>query len=508
MKVHVQVLIIAALCSILPTGAFGAQQGKAQPIVIALAGHAVSPALRDLAPATYVEESSTGQVATTNGLNFDGIFANPENGGSYPDVNGAVGATQYVQWQNENSNQFAVYSKTTGALVFGPLSSLRLWKTMGGACASDLSGENIVDYDKAAGRWVMFRHAYPTTSSPFYVCFAISQTSDATGKWYLYSYDMGINPPDYPKLGIWPDAYYVAFNMLSPNPPRSFVGPEPCAFDRNGMLAGGTPANPICFQPTSTLSSLQPSDLDGLTPPPAGSPNYFMNLDTNSLDIWQFHVDFTTPANSTFTGPVNIKVPVFNDACYRRSDICIPQLGSDEPLRAWGDRLMSRLPYRNFGTYESILATHTIGAPSSNAVAAIRWYEIRTPLTPTIYQEGTYQPDATDRWIQSIAQDQAGDIAVGYSESSAAIYPAIAYTGRVPTDPLGTLETPESIISPACASGQVCDQIFNQQWGGYTSLSVDPVDDCTFWYTNQYYPQQGAKIWHTRIASFKFNACP
>jgi len=506
MKIRLQILMIVGLCSILPTGMFGAQQGKTQPIIISLAGHAVTPALRDLAPNTYVAESVTGPVATTNGLNFDGIFPNPENGGSYPDVNGAVGATQYLQWQNENNNQFSVYSKTTGALVFGPIQATRLWKNLGAPCGTLLSGQNTVDYDKAAGRWVMLRHVYPA-SAPFYVCFAVSQTSDATGKWFVYAYNMGNEPPDYPKLGIWPDAYYVAFNLLAQNPPRVFVGPEACAFDRNGMVAGGVPANPICFAPASTLSSLQPSDLDGNTPPPTGSPNYFMNLDVNSLDIWQFHVDFTTPANSTFTGPVNIPVPPFNNACFRRGDICIPELGANQPLRAWGDRLMSRLSYRNFGTYESILATHTIAAPTSGAVAAIRWYEIRTPLTPTIFQKGTYQPDNTNRWIQSMAQDKLGDIAVGYSESSAAIYPSIAYTGRVPTDALGALETPESIISPPCASGQICDQVFNNQWGGYTSLSVDPVDDCTFWYTNQYYIQQGAKIWNTRIASFKFSSC-
>jgi hypothetical protein len=149
-----------------------------------------------------------------------------------------------------------------------------------------------------------------------------------------------------------------------------------------------------------------------------------------------------------------------------------------------------------------------VTSPQTSAASAVRWYEIRSPGSkPTIYQGSTYQPDNTSRWISSIAQDKDGDIAVGYSESSTTQYPAIAYTGRLSTDPLGTLETPENVISPACPSGQVCDQVYNTGWGSYTSMSVDPVDDCTFWYTNQYYDAQRSKRWNTRIASFKFASC-
>ena len=164
---------------------------------------------------------------------------------------------------------------------------------------------------------------------------------------------------------------------------------------------------------------------------------------------------------------------------------------------------MNRLAYRNFGGYESLVTTHAVTATGTDALSAIRWYEIRTPgTTPTVYQADTWEPDNISRWMGSMAMDQAGDIAVGYSESSPTQYPAIAYTGRLSTDPLDTLESENLIIQ---GTG---NQVFNNQWGGYTSLTIDPVDDCTFWYTNQYYAQQGSKIWNTRIASFSFTSCP
>ena len=476
----------------------------------------------------FAQGSGVAQESPQVGLNspvlvpplpFDGIAAGPLNGINNPDVNGAVGDTQFVQWQNARGQngawgQYAVYDKTTGNQL-GLFAGGQPWKGLGGACPSLVnSAQNIVQYDKAAKRWVMLRHVYPKTP-PNYLCIAVSQTSDATMKWNKYAYALGssafcptCDPSDqldYPKLGVWPDAYYMSFNLRTSSSPSTFINAEVCAFDRQSMLAGGTAAHPVCFNAGSTYSSLLPSDLDGSTSPPTGSPNYYMNLGANFLNLWQFHVDFGTPSKSTFTGPNNIAVASFMQACPVRK-VCIPQLGTTQLLRAWSDRLMYRLAYRNFGDHESIVTAHAVN-PTTNAYSAIRWYEIRSPgSSPTIYQGGTWQPDDTSRWMMSIAMDKVGDIAVGYSESSGSQYPAIAFTGRTPTDPPG-FETPEVIISPACPTGQTCNQVFNPGWGSYTSMSVDPVDDCTFWYTNQYYIQQGSKIWNTRIASFKFPSC-
>jgi hypothetical protein len=265
------------------------------------------------------------------------------------------------------------------------------------------------------------------------------------------------------------------------------------------MLAGAA-ATQVCFQLSSTFGSLLPADLDGATAPPAGSPNYLLALGrtTSSLDFWKFHVDFTTPANSTLTGPTAIGVTTYALAC--GGGICIPQSGTRTQLDSLGDRIMHRLAYRNFGNHEALVATHSVTSGSS---VGVRWYEIRTPgTTPTVFQQGTFAPNTTRRWMGSIGMDKVGDIAVGYSASSGTVHPGIRYTGRVPTDAAGTLEAENTIIT---GGGSQTQQL--TRWGDYSALTVDPVDDCTFWYVNQYLKQNGSFNWSTRIASFKFSGC-
>jgi hypothetical protein len=289
-----------------------------------------------------------------------------------------------------------------------------------------------------------------------------------------------------------------------------FKGAMVCAFDRSAMLAGN-PATMQCFQLSSDFPHLLPSDLDGSTPPPAGSPNYFLNFGTNALNLWKFQVDFNNSGNSKITGPTNIPVAPFSEAC--GGGICIPQLGTNRLLDSLGDRLMYRLAYRNFvgpGGHESLVMNHSVTAGSS---VGLRWYEIRNPSScnPSpqspqycIYQQGTFAgvpPDANFRWMGSVAMDKVGDIAVGYSVSSSSINPSIRFTGRVPADPLNTLEGEMSITNGAGSQLNVTN------WGDYSSMSIDPVDDCTFWYTTEYLKTNGSYNWSTRIASFKFPSC-
>jgi hypothetical protein len=429
------------------------------------------------------------------GLNFDGI---PSNGWLAPDTNGSAGATQYVQYVN---NRFAVYDKSSGNLLHGPLLETALWSGFGGLCSTDAEGDIIAEYDKAAGRWVM-THRVSHSGGPDFQCVAVSTTSDATGSYYRYAFQLPSNDfPDYPKLSVWPDAYYLSVNDENPNT-GSFIHAALCALDRNSMLNGASAAT-VCFSLNSSVySSLLPADLDGNTPPPAGSPNYFLNLDKNSVDLWQFHVDFVNPSNSTFTGPVNIPVASYNPACGGGTfAVCIPQAGTAQVVDSLGDRLMWRLAYRNFGDHETLVATHSVATGSGNV--GVRWYEIRNPGgTPTVYQQGTFAPDSNFRWMGSITMDQMGDIALGYSESSSSMDPAIYYTGRLATDPLGTMEN-ETLMMAGSAVEQG-----TYRWGDYTGMSIDPVDDCTFWYTNEYFAVNGKGNWHTRIASFKFPACP
>jgi fibronectin type 3 domain-containing protein len=263
------------------------------------------------------------------------------------------------------------------------------------------------------------------------------------------------------------------------------------------MLTGAA-ATQQCFQLSSSFGGLLPSDLDGATLPPAGSPNYFLNFGSSSLNLWRFHVDWGNTANTTLTGPTTIPVAAFSQAC--NGGTCIPQGGTTQTLDSLGDRLMYRLAYRNFGDHESIVANHSVTAGSS---VGVRWYELRSlSSVPTVYQQGTYAPDSSYRWMGSIAMDKAGNIALGYSVSSASMYPAIRYTGRGPTDPLDTMGSETSIIE---GGGSQLRGL--SRWGDYSSMSIDPVDDCTFWYTSEYLQFNGSFNWSTRIASFEFPSC-
>lgn len=438
-------------------------------------------------PADSVVQSSSGPLVGTTGLlNFGGVGA---NGFAPPDTNGAVGATQYVQWVNV---EYAVYNKSNGALVQGPFAGNSFWAGFADSqCANNNSGDPVAQYDKAANRWVMVQ---PVFTSPYRMCFAVSTTSDATGTYNRYSFSMP-NFPDYPKIAVWSDAYYGSFNLFQGN---SFVGAYACAFDRNAML-NGTAATAQCFTNNSEFSFM-PSDLDGSTAPPAGSSDYFIDLGSlNTLDEYAFHVDFANPANSTFTGPTLITTAGFNEAC--GGGTCIPQKGTNQVLDSLGDRLMYRLAYRNFGDHESLVVSHSVD--NGSGVSGVRWYEIRSPgSNPTVHQQGTFSPDSTYRWMPSIAMDKAGDIAVGYSASSSSVFPSIRYTGRVPTDALGTLETENTILTGTAAQTNGLNR-----WGDYSAMSVDPGDDCTFYYTNEYLPFNGSFNWATQIASFKFPNC-
>jgi hypothetical protein len=431
-------------------------------------------------------------VGTTAKLNFAGV-GNGDYGfapnAAPPDTNGAVGATQYVHWVNES---FAVFNKSTGALEFGPAAGNTLWSGFGGGCQTNNDGDIIAQYDKAAGRWIMTQFSVSTT--PFLQCVAVSTTSDATGTWFRYSFQF-TNFPDYPKLGVWPDAYYMTFNMFSGN---TFAGAQLCALQRSAMLTGA-PAAEHCFQLSSSFGGVLPADLDGSTAPPSGSPEYFLNFGSNSLNLWKFHVDFTTPSNTTLTGPTNIPVAAFTEAC--GGGTCIPQSGTKQKLDSLADRLMYRLAYRNFGTFETMVANHSIATTS--AKSGVRWYEVRNPAgTPTVFQSGTFSPDSSSRWMGSIAMDKQGNIALGYSVSSGTMHPAVRFTGRLVSDPLGTMESEASIK----AGGGSQTRSLNR-WGDYSAMSVDPSDDCTFFYTNEYLKANGTFNWSTQIASFKFPGC-
>jgi hypothetical protein len=461
--------------------------------------------------------ATIGSLPTNSGLDILGVgkgFPGYTIQANIAVANGAAGATQYVQFVNES---FAVFNKSNGSVIYGPANGNTLWQALGAPCASISDLDESAQYDKLANVWVMLMPLY---TNPPYLCVAVSTTSDATGSWNLYAFEIPVNlaacqcrpMPDYPKLGVWPDAYYVSYHQAQN---LIYKGPAACALNRSAML-NGTTATMQCFAKNGPSNNAWlPGDLDGTTPPPSGSPEYFVAFDPNdqSLDLWQFHVDWTTPSNSTFTGPTNIPVTPFLEPCgdgvtiFTPQDNCVPQAGTSVMLGAYGDELMYRLAYRNFGSHQSLVVNHTVQVESGNNQVGIRWYELQnTGSGFGLYQEGTYSPDSNYRWMGSIAMDKDGDIAMGYNVSSSSMSPSIRYAGRLSTDSLGTMEGEVDALSSAGVT--TTSQTNTSRWGDVSSMAVDPVDDCTFWYTNEYQPAGTTNNrWATRIVSFSFPSC-
>jgi hypothetical protein len=426
-----------------------------------------------------------------------------------PDSNGDVGPNHYVSFVNLI---FEIFDKNTGASVLGPSPGNALWFGFGGDCEATNDGDPVTLYDQFTGRWLMSQFAIDTGVQ----CIAVSQTSDPTGSWHRYAFDISPGANDYPKLGVWSDGYYAMFHEFNPG----FVGTRVLAFEKDKMIQG-LPAQFIKFVLTpgagETWFTVQPPHIEGITPPPAGSPAPFLmqyddedwggiggppNPANDWVRIWEFTANWVTPLTSTFTGPVNVSVPEYDDNMCNFARACIPQAAGGELVDALSSFTMFRLVYRNFGTHESLYSAETVDAGGDQA--AIRWTEVRDPLgTPVVHQTGTHAPDALERWVPSIAADKDGNVAIGYSVSSGAMNPSIRYAGRLSGDPLGTLPQTETSLH----EGTGVQTSGANRWGDYTTLSIDESDDCTFWYTNQYYQTSGSFDWDMRIGSFKFPSC-
>jgi hypothetical protein len=425
-----------------------------------------------------------------------------------PDTNGSVGDTQYVQWVNE---AFAVFDKATGSQIYpatgGAAGNTLFTGFTTGHCNTNNDGDPIVLFDKQAHRWLMTQFSVSTT--PYSQCIAVSQTADATGAWNLYAYSFGNAFNDYPKFGVWPDASAPATNgayLATYNLFNGGSGADACAYNRKKMLAGDASAEQVCFNVSG--QGVLPSDLDGSNLPPAGSPGYFLRFSTNALQYWKLTFNQTTPSASTLTGPTTLTVASFSPAC--GGGTCVPQPGTRQQLDSLGDRLMYRLAYRKLASgTESLVVNHSVNvtAGSGRKVAAtqgVRWYELRVDSSRnlSVFQQGTFAPDTSSRWMGSLAMDKVGNIALGYSVSSASINPSIFYTGRVPTDPAGQMQAEQQLVI-----GGGAQQKNLNRWGDYSSFSVDPVDDCTMWYTTEYLASNGTFNWHTAINHIKFPSC-
>ena len=432
---------------------------------------------------------------------------------SPPDPVGDVGPNHYVAMSNL---YFAIYNKT-GTLLSGPFANNTLWAGFGGDCETDNSGDPIVLYDQFADRWILTQF---TASGPTYFnCVAISTTGDPTGSYYRWAFSTGSNFPDYPKYAVWSDAYYISTREFAG---ASYAGVGAYALNRDDMLSGDATPQVISFlvppggTPYNIGDGLLPADIDGSALPPAGSPNYFVGSMDNggpygapqdALTLWKFTVNWAAPGSSSFVLANTIPVAAFDSMfpCTPTSRACIPQPGTANKLDilSYRQRPLWRLAYRNYGTHESLVTNQAVEATAG--MAGIRWYELRSPnSSPVVYQQGTYAPgDGIHRWMGSIAMDASGNMALGYSASNGtAVYPSVWYTGRLASDTLDSMPQGEGSIFNGTGS-----QTGSNRWGDYTSMNIDPVDDCTFWYVNQYIPTTSSVGWRLRVGAFKFPTC-
>jgi hypothetical protein len=432
------------------------------------------------------------QVSATSGINFDGISS---PGYAPSDSNMAVGPTQIVEVVNV---QFAVYSKT-GATLAGPTNIQSIFSTLAGDCGSGTYGDPVVLYDRPADRWVLSMIGSGSTASE---CIAVSKTNNPAGAYYLYGYSFGANLNDYPKLSTWATAsnaaYLATYNIFGP---ARFLGADICGFDRTKMLSGDSSAAQLCKMTPSSEFGYLPSDIDGPTVPADGTPGLFITWQNNNpgqLYLRKLSLNFAS-ATATLASPTTISVANDTLAC-NNGGTCVPQSGTTQTLDTLGDRLMYRFAIRHFADHDRAVVNHAV---ANGSQVAIRWYELYDPAgSVTLNQQGTFAPDTTYRWMASLAEDKNGDIGLGYSASSSSIHPAVRFTGRVPTDPAGTMETEASMVVGAGSQTSGLSR-----WGDYTAMQVDPSDDCTFWYVDQYELTNGTFNWHTNIGSFAFSGC-
>jgi hypothetical protein len=467
-------------------------------------------------------------LSNTDNSNIFGFRVNP------PDPVGDVGPNHYVEMVNL---VFAVYDKQ-GNLLLGPVDTGTLWDGFVIPDCTDPSGDPIVLYDQFADRWLLSQfttRGLDDPALPFYNCVAISQTPDPTGAYYRYAFrtqpdtvDGGYFFPDYPKYGVWKDSYIMTtrdFGLINQ------YGISVYALEKNKMVNGQAKARAVQFfldsndVPLETIGDgLLPPDVDGKTKPKNDAPapivgtqddNAGYGATFDALNIWELRVQWNARPDASLTGPIQLPTEPFDSIfpCAPTSRDCLPQPGITNrtqylDILSYRQRPTYRLAYRSFGTYESYVTNQAVEA--APGVAGVRWYEIRRENGAySIYQQGTYAPgDGVHRWMGSAAMDWQGNMALGYSVVNGVdVYPGIRYTGRLAGDTPGQMTLGEGTI----INGSGVQTTTNSRWGDYTSLNIDPVDDCTFWYVNEYYTAAGqassAAGWQTRISSFMLPGC-
>ncbi|HEX7973065.1 MAG TPA: hypothetical protein VF498_01545 [Anaerolineales bacterium] len=483
----------------------------------ALQGQGAS-ALLQASPAIPATMANFEGLSNQDNFNIFGFRVNP------PDPVGDVGPNHYVEMVNLT---FAVYSKT-GTRLLGPVDTGSLWADFPITDCTDPSGDPIVLYDQFEDRWLLSQ--FTTRGPEYFNCVAISQTGDPTGSYFRYAFSTGLNFPDYPKYGVWKDSYILTTREFGPT---IEYGIGVYALERNKMINGDPKARAVRFflDGNDPLilplvgDGLLPPDIDGKQKPKNDAPAPLVGTQDDggpygatfdALNIWDLDVKWESTPLASIALKAQLPVAPFDSIfpCGPLSSRdCLPQPGITNraqflDILSYRQRPTWRLAYRNFKDYETLVTNQSVEARPG--VAGVRWYEIRrTAGEYSLFQQGTYAPDdGVHRWMGSIAQNKMGDMALGYSVVNGTdVFPGIRYTGRLAGDPLGQMTLGEGVV----INGSGVQRTTNSRWGDYTSMNIDPTDDCTFWYVNEYYTAAGQASstagWQTRISSFKLPGC-
>ncbi len=470
--------------------------------------HIQHDVLLDLSKQKPIVSSSPMQLFNNESVvileNFEGV--SNVNNLPNPDTEGDVGPYHYMQIVKSS---FAIWDKE-GELLYGPADNKTLWNALPGPWHDLNWTDPIVLYDPIADRWLASAMVYDLYVE-YFEMIAVSATPDPLGSWNCYALHFD-NMPDYPKFGVWPDGYYLTINEYELAPGIThFDGAGILVFNRDELIAGVSDPMILYFKldaPNQSFlsdpASFLPADLDG-PPPLQGTPNYFTSIrddawgyDFDHIWLWECIIDWEDTSNCVFQEVTKLKTEGF-DARWDMGSGWIHQPYTNTKLHGLGQFMMYRLQYRNFGEYQSMMCNHTIN--NGDDQAALRWYELRNDgVDWYIYQQGTHAPDNESRWMGSIAMDKDGNIGIGYSVSSDTTYPSIRISGKNFSDPPGMMTFPEAEV--IAGNG---NQVMNVRWGDYSMLAVDPADDLTFWYTQEYLPSTAWNSWRTRIASFQLH---
>jgi len=523
---------------------------------LAPAGIAVEQTADGNKPAAPLIDSFDGLGAGFEGPQGTTSFRNPS------DNSLAVGPNHILQVVN---TRLAVYSKKgkkydkTGTVLYGAVATKSVFAGFGGPCEARNNGDAVVRYDQLAGRWLIVMPIFsrigpeeypartdltpgetappgqlaktgqasapgPASAVPpnppqpppaprgqrpaerkdgfWAMCYAVSTSSDPLGSYYRYAFERDLFP-DYPRPAVWPDGYYVPTSTGD-----DVIQKHVCVADRTKMLAG-EPATEQCIV-MDGVNFLNNADIDGQSLPPAGAPNIMMAaggtqlkkiFEDDGIFYWKVHVDWKTPANTKAEGPVKIAVAPYHYLCNGQLTSCVPQPETDRRLDVQGDKLVQRLVYRRIGKRESIVAAHSIYTQAGGG--GVRWYEFRLDRqrNPVLYQQGTYAPRGSFRFMPSIDIDKKGNIGMGYSFGGTPNYAGQRFAARQARDPRGVLTLHETVLADGSGS-----QTNTLRWEDYTTTTMDPSDDCTFWYVGDYL-KAGDAGYRTKIGAFRLPNC-